>query len=117
MNGRRRVQRGVLRATCASAADSIVGRRGEGWKVSRSTLKHERNLIGDPRFLRDSFDGVVELARRTQRSGRPAIEDAHVRQRLAEIEGYVLQPGVLDRAAALRDAARCGGHAVMLPTA
>jgi alkylation response protein AidB-like acyl-CoA dehydrogenase len=70
-------------------ADSIVGRRGEGWKVSRSTLKHERNLIGDPRFLRNAFEAVVELARRCQRNGRPAIEDAHVRQRLAEIEGYV----------------------------
>jgi len=70
-------------------ADSIVGRRGEGWKVSRSTLKHERNLIGDPRFLRNAFDALVELARRRERGGRPAIEDAHVRQRLAEIEGYV----------------------------
>jgi alkylation response protein AidB-like acyl-CoA dehydrogenase len=70
-------------------ADSIVGRRGEGWKVSRSTLRHERNLIGDPRFLRNAFDAVVELARRTPRNGRPALEDAHVRQRLAEIEGYV----------------------------
>ncbi len=70
-------------------ADSIVGRRGEGWKVSRSTLKHERNLIGDPRFLRNAFEAVVELARRTPRNGRPALEDAHVRQRLAEIEGYV----------------------------
>jgi len=71
------------------SADSIVGRRGEGWKVSRSTLKHERNLIGDPRFLRNAFEAVVELARRTPRNGRPALEDAHVRQRLAEIEGYV----------------------------
>jgi alkylation response protein AidB-like acyl-CoA dehydrogenase len=70
-------------------AESIVGRRGEGWKVSRSTLKHERNLIGDPRFLRNAFDALVELARRTPRGGRPALEDAHVRQRLAEIEGYV----------------------------
>ncbi len=70
-------------------AASIVGRRGEGWKVSRSTLKHERNLIGDPRFLRNAFEALVELARRSQRNGRSAIEDAHIRQRLAEIEGYV----------------------------
>ena len=70
-------------------ADAIVGRRGEGWKVSRSTLKHERNLIGDPRFLRNAFEAVVELARSRERNGRPALEDAQVRQRLAEIEGYV----------------------------
>jgi len=86
-------------------ADSIVGRRGEGWKVSRSTLKHERNLIGDPRFLRNSFDALVELTRRSSRNGRPAIEDAHVRQRLAEIEGYVWSQeysGLRQLSAALR---------------
>lgn len=70
--------------------ENLVGRRGEGWKVSRATLKHERNLIGDPRLLRSMFDGVVALARRTVRGGRPALEDPLVRQRLAELEGYVL---------------------------
>jgi alkylation response protein AidB-like acyl-CoA dehydrogenase len=70
-------------------ADHIVGRRGEGWQVSRSTLKHERGLIGSPRLMRSLFDELVALARRTQRGDRPAIEDAHVRKRLAEIEGYV----------------------------
>jgi alkylation response protein AidB-like acyl-CoA dehydrogenase len=70
-------------------ADAIVGRRGEGWKVSRATLKHERNLIGDPRFLRTAFEALVELARRTPRGGGRALDDAHVRQRLAEIEGWV----------------------------
>ena len=86
-------------------ADSIVGKRGEGWKVSRSTLKHERNLIGDPRFLRNAFDALVELARRSSRNGRPAIEDTHVRQRLAEIEGYVSSQeysGLRQLSAALR---------------
>ena len=71
-------------------AENIVGRRGEGWKVSRATLKHERNLIGDPQLLQTMFDGVVALARRTIRDGRPAIEHADVRQRLAALEGCVL---------------------------
>ena len=68
---------------------NIVGRRGEGWAVSRATLAHERNLIGNPNMMRDTFNDLVDLARRTERGGRPAIEDPHVRQRLAEIEGYV----------------------------
>jgi len=68
---------------------NLVGGRGEGWAVSRATLVHERNLIGNPNMLRDTFDDLVELARRTERDGRPAIADPHVRQRLAEIEGYV----------------------------
>ena len=70
-------------------ATNIVGKRGEGWKVSRSTLKHERMLIGDSTGARIGFEGVVALAKRSVRDGRPAIEDPHVRQRLAELEGYV----------------------------
>jgi len=70
-------------------AKNIVGKRGEGWAVSRATLKHERNLIGNPNIMRENFDATLELARKTLRNGRPAIEDSHVRQRLAEIEGFV----------------------------
>ena len=70
-------------------AKNIGGKRGEGWAVSRATLKHERNLIGNPNIMRENFDATLELARKTLRNGRPAIEDSHVRQRLAEIEGFV----------------------------
>jgi alkylation response protein AidB-like acyl-CoA dehydrogenase len=67
-----------------------VGRRGEGWKISRTTLKHERNLIGDPNRLQNLFTDVVALARRQRIGGEPAIENPGIRQRLAEIEGYIL---------------------------
>ncbi len=70
-------------------AENIVGARGEGWKVTRATLKHERMLIGDSTGARMSYDALVSLARRVQRGGRPAIEDPGVRQRLAEAAGYV----------------------------
>jgi len=70
-------------------ADWIVGKRGEGWLVSRTTLKHERNSIGNAAQSRMMFEGLVRLARKTEIGGRPAIEDPTVRQRLARIEGYV----------------------------
>ena len=70
-------------------ADNIVGNRGEGWQVSRATLKHERNLIGNPRMLSDQFERLIALARDARIGGEPAIEDPGVRRRLAEIEGYV----------------------------
>ena len=70
-------------------AQNIVGQRGEGWKVSRSTLKHERMLIGDSTGARMAFDALVALAREVQRNGRPAIHDTAVRQRIAEIAGYL----------------------------
>jgi alkylation response protein AidB-like acyl-CoA dehydrogenase len=70
-------------------ADHIVGKRGEGWSVSRTTLKHERNSIGAAAQSGMIFDGLVHLAKTTKREGRPAIEDPTIRQRLAIIEGYV----------------------------
>jgi len=70
-------------------ADWIVGKRGEGWLVSRSTLKHERNMIGNSEGTAAQFAGLVQLARNAKRDGRPAIEDPVVRQELARIEGYV----------------------------
>jgi alkylation response protein AidB-like acyl-CoA dehydrogenase len=70
--------------------DNMVGKRGEGWQVSRSTLKHERNMIGDAAGARAQFEGLLRLAKETTRNGRRAIDEPDVRQRLAEIEGYVL---------------------------
>jgi alkylation response protein AidB-like acyl-CoA dehydrogenase len=70
-------------------ASNIVGRRGEGWKVSRSTLKHERMLIGDSTGARVAFDALVALARQVSRDGRPALEHPAVRQRIAGIAGYL----------------------------
>jgi alkylation response protein AidB-like acyl-CoA dehydrogenase len=70
-------------------AENIVGRPGEGWKVTRATLKHERMLIGDSTGARMSYDALLALAREVQRNGRPALEDPVVRQRLAEAAGFV----------------------------
>jgi alkylation response protein AidB-like acyl-CoA dehydrogenase len=66
-------------------AGNIVGKRGQGWEVSRATLKHERRMLGDPGALRAMFLELVELARHTPRGGRPALEDPVVRQRLGAI--------------------------------
>ena len=69
--------------------DWIVGERGEGWLVSRTTLKHERNSIGGARRTEEALHALVRLAKKTERGGRKAIEDPEVRQRLATLEGYV----------------------------
>ena len=69
--------------------DHIVGSRGEGWLVSRATLKHERAGIGNAEMAVMTLMGVVHLAKTRQRNGRPAIEDAEIRQRLIALEGMV----------------------------
>jgi alkylation response protein AidB-like acyl-CoA dehydrogenase len=70
-------------------ADRLVGPRGKGWSVSRSTLKHERNHIGSATRTVPMFDSLVRLARRRELNGRPAIEDPRIRMALAQIEGYM----------------------------
>jgi alkylation response protein AidB-like acyl-CoA dehydrogenase len=69
--------------------DWIVGKRGEGWNVSRTTLKHERNSIGAAQQTRAALAGLIKLAKERQIDGKPAIENEVVRHRLAELEGYV----------------------------
>lgn len=66
--------------------ENLVGSRGEGWAVSRATLKYERGLIGGHRITRRAFDHAVELARAVDVRGRRAIEDPRIRERLARLE-------------------------------
>jgi len=70
--------------------DSIVGERGQGWYVSRSTLKHERALIGNATFARRTFDGVVMMAQAVEIRGKRAMDDATFRNRLADLEARLL---------------------------
>lgn len=70
-------------------AGNIVAARGQGWQVSRATLVHERNLIGNPNMMREAFADLLDLARSRRIAGRPAIEDSGIRRRIAEIEGFV----------------------------
>ncbi|MGB3847101.1 acyl-CoA dehydrogenase [Sphingopyxis sp. YF1] len=62
-----------------------VGARGQGWYVSRTTLKHERASIGGADGLGRQFAKLVELAKEVGRIDEPLVRD-----RLAQIEGFVL---------------------------
>lgn len=62
-----------------------VGERGQGWYVSRTTLKHERASIGSADGLGKQFEKLVELARDMGR-----LSDPLVRDRLTKIEGFVM---------------------------
>ncbi len=79
----------VFLTDAKAPAENLVGKRGEGWLVSRATLKHERDGIGNAAVSVLTFTGLVELAKNMQRNGRPAIEDPSIRQRLIALEGHV----------------------------
>ena len=71
-------------------ADWLVGERGAGWQVSRTTLKHERDAVGGAASTADLFDSLLKLTKGAQRGGEPVLRRADVRQDLARIEACVL---------------------------
>ena len=62
---------------------SLLGPRNDGWQVLIATLMHERAGISElgSELL---VEPLIALARTVRRNGRPASEDAYVRQRIAE---------------------------------
>jgi alkylation response protein AidB-like acyl-CoA dehydrogenase len=69
---------------------NLVGPRGKGWVVSRSTLKHERALIGGSFITRRTFDGLAMVAQAAQLRGEPALKSAVLRDRLVQLETRLL---------------------------
>ena len=67
----------------------IVGERGKGWLVSRTTLNFERNSVGGAEASAKLLEQILRLARTTDLEGRPAIEDAFVRDELVRIQAMV----------------------------
>jgi alkylation response protein AidB-like acyl-CoA dehydrogenase len=71
-------------------ADMLVGERGKGWNVTRSTLKHERSGIATMTWSLSMFRDLVKLAREVEIDGQPAIKQLRIREELAAIEGQLL---------------------------
>jgi alkylation response protein AidB-like acyl-CoA dehydrogenase len=68
--------------------ECLMGREGEGWQIAMKTLTFERGATGGQAgglaMNVVSVADVVELARRAQRDGRPAIEDPIIRDQLVQ---------------------------------
>jgi hypothetical protein len=64
-----------------TAADNVVGKVGDGWRVAMSLLGHERGeeAATNPLLFRAELDRLIVLARR-----RGLTSDPVVRQRLAD---------------------------------
>ncbi len=65
-----------------------VGARGDGWRVSKDLLVHERNLMGFR--SQQLFASIIELAQTTTVDGRPAIEHPSTRRTLVDLEAELL---------------------------
>ncbi len=63
-----------------------IGQEGQGWKIALTTLMFER-VVGDVSMTAGLwwlYDGIVLMARKVLRQGRPAIENPLIRHKLAQ---------------------------------
>jgi alkylation response protein AidB-like acyl-CoA dehydrogenase len=60
-----------------------LGAEGQGWQVTISALASERSSIAEVEALVRRVESLEDLARRSSRGGRPALEDDGLRRRIA----------------------------------
>ena len=71
-------------------ADAMIGAPGQGWAIANATLAHERTNVGGIVVkLRLAVDALIDLARRVQIDGHPAIESDRVRDRIGQFSAEV----------------------------
>jgi len=69
---------------------SVVGQRGEGWRIANTTLRHERNMLASSAALEGSLMRCVELMREERADGVSALERTVLRDRLLRLQSRVL---------------------------
>jgi|TARA_B100000959_G_scaffold178023_1_gene186201 alkylation response protein AidB-like acyl-CoA dehydrogenase len=66
----------------------IMGKEGEGWQIAMETLMYERGATGGQAGGLAAMDlninDVLELAKRSTRNGKPALEDPLIRDRMVQ---------------------------------
>jgi alkylation response protein AidB-like acyl-CoA dehydrogenase len=66
-----------------------LGEEGEGWRVTMSALANERTGISEATEKLGHLEDLIELARSSRRNGRPALEDASIRRKLAGFQAAI----------------------------
>jgi alkylation response protein AidB-like acyl-CoA dehydrogenase len=69
--------------------ENRLGAEGQGWQVTVSALAHERSSIAEVEGLKRKLEEIKELARRSTKNGRPALEDDGIRRRIARYEAKI----------------------------
>ncbi|MBO1112560.1 acyl-CoA dehydrogenase family protein [Bordetella petrii] len=63
-----------------------VGEAGQGWTYAKYLLGHERTGIAGLGHCHRELGILKDLAARTQRGGRPILEDSRMRDRISRVE-------------------------------
>jgi alkylation response protein AidB-like acyl-CoA dehydrogenase len=76
----------VFFTDAVSPDEYLIGGRGNGWAVSRTVLRYERNSMRSVEWLETVVRRLARLAAETTRDGGPAIREPAVRSTLARID-------------------------------
>ncbi len=66
-----------------------LGAEGQGWEIVCSALQSERSGITEVNRHSSALEDLIDLARRSRRNGKPALEDAQVRRKLGSFEARI----------------------------
>src|SRR5690606_21535882 len=69
--------------------ENRLGDHGKGWQVTISALANERSSIGEVTSMESRLDKLKDLLKKTSVAGKPALEDASVRRKLAKYETII----------------------------
>jgi alkylation response protein AidB-like acyl-CoA dehydrogenase len=69
---------------------NIVGKRGEGWKIANTTLRHERNMLGSAATSESLYEGTVQVMKREHVDGGTAVDSPVLRDRLMNLQAQTL---------------------------
>jgi alkylation response protein AidB-like acyl-CoA dehydrogenase len=69
-----------------------LGEVGDGWKVSLTTLMHERVAVGGKPATAPGVKEMIELAKAIDTQEGNALEQSHVRQKIADV--YIQDRGI-----------------------
>ncbi len=69
---------------------NVVGKRGEGWKIANTTLRHERNMLASSAVLDGTLRSLVALMQRETSNGVRAMDSPVLRDRLLRLQSRVL---------------------------
>ena len=67
-------------------AENLVGEENQGWTYAKYLLGHERTGFALTGYHKRELQRVKDIAKEERRDGRPLIEDARFRARIAELE-------------------------------
>jgi alkylation response protein AidB-like acyl-CoA dehydrogenase len=67
-------------------SENLVGKENDGWTVAKFLLSHERFGIAGVARSKKQMERLRDIAAKETKRGRPLIEDARFRERMAEVE-------------------------------